>query len=433
MKTPQASPESLSRRRVWPVGIRSLGYRNYRLFFSAQIISVMGTWMQTMAQAWLVYRLTGSELLLGLAGFADKVPVFLLGLAGGVVADRFDRRHVVMVTQAAAMIQALVLGLLVVTGQAEVWHIFLLATVMGVINAFDLPARQSFISAMVEQDDLPNALALNSSVFNAARILGPAMAGILVATVGEGICFLVNAVSYVAVIAVLSGMRFETRPGGGASQTNLTQFMQGLRYAGRKSPVRALLILLGTVSLCGIPSMVLMPIFAKEILGGGARGLGILMGSTGVGAFVAAVVLARRRSIQGLGRVVAAGAIGFGLFSVVFASSRVFGLSAAILVLMGFCAITQAAATNLLLQSLTPDKLRGRVMSIYTVMLIGMAPWGSLMAGGVAHTMGAPLTVTAGGVVCMIAGVTFASRIGSIRPYVRYPIPESPEPPRPGS
>jgi len=427
LKTPSTSPEPEPSRRVWPVGIRALAYRNYRLFFSGQLISVMGTWMQTMAQAWLVYRLTGSELLLGLAGFADKVPVFVLGLAGGLVADRFNRHRVVIATQAAAMLQALVLGGLVVAGVAQVWHIFVLAVVLGVINAFDIPARQSFISGMVEQDALPNALALNSTVFNAARVVGPALAGILVAAVGEGVCFLINAGSYLAVIAVLTRMRFDSPPR--ARPATAGDLVQGLGYAARTPPVRALLLQLGIVSLCGIPSMVLMPVFAREILGGGSRGLGILMGSTGVGAFLAAAMLARRRSVKGLGRVAALGAAGFGACSILFASSRLFWLSAGILVLMGFCAITQAAATNLLLQSLTPDSLRGRVMSLYTIMLIGMAPWGSLAAGAAAHLAGTPLTVAIGGAICIAAGAVFAWRIPAMRPFVRYPIPESPPPP----
>jgi MFS family permease len=411
------------------VGIRALGHRNYRLFFAGQLISVVGSWMQSTAQAWLVYRLTGSEVLLGLVGFADKVPVFALGLAGGVVADRFDRHRVVLATQTASLLQALALGVLVVSGHATVPALMALAALQGIINAFDLPARQSFISTMVEMDDLPNALALNSSVFNAARVVGPALAGIIVAAIGEGPCFLLNAVSYLAVIFCLTRMRFERRPGPAAVAAPSGHLLQGLRYAWETRPVRALLILLGLMSVCGVPYAVLMPVFAGEILGGGARGLGTLMGATGAGAFAAAVVLARRRSVAGLGRVVAAGAIGFGASLVAFASSRSFALSAAILVVTGFSLITQAAATNLLVQSLCPDALRGRVMSLYTIMFVGMAPWGSLMAGALAHAIGTPATVAAGGAVCAVAGILFAFTIPAMRPLVRYPIPESPLPP----
>lgn len=419
------------RRRVWPVGIRALGHRNYRLFFTGQLISVVGSWMQSTAQAWLVYRMTGSEVLLGVVGFADKVPVFALGLAGGVVADRFNRHHVVLITQTASMLQALALGLMVVTGHATVQALLALAALQGIINAFDLPARQSFISAMVEMDDLPNALALNSSLFNAARVVGPALAGIVVAAIGEGPCFLLNALSYLAVIFCLTRMRLDRRPGSGAPTLARGHLGQGLRYAWETRPVRALLILLGLMSVCGIPYAVLMPVFVGEVLGGGARGLGTLMGCTGAGAFVAAVMLARRRSVAGLGRVVAAGAIGFGLSLVAFASSRSFLLSAAILSVTGFSMITQAAATNLLIQSLCPDALRGRLMSLYTIMFVGMAPWGSLLAGALAHVAGAPATVAAGGAVCALAGVVFALLIPAIRPLVRYAIPESSLPPGP--
>jgi len=416
------------RRRVWPVGIRALGHRNYRLFFAGQLISVVGSWMQSTAQAWLVYRLTGSEVLLGIVGFADKVPVFALGLAGGVVADRFDRHRVVLLTQTASMLQALALGVLVVSGHASVPALLAFAALQGIINAFDLPARQSFISAMVEMDDLPNALALNSSVFNAARVVGPALAGIVVAAIGEGHCFLLNSLSYLAVIVCLTRMRFSRRPGPEAVHDTRGHLLQGLRYAWRTRPVRALLLLLGLMSVCGMPYSVLMPVFAGEILGGGARGLGTLMGATGVGAFVAAVVLARRSSVIGLGRVVAAGAVGFGASLVAFAFSRSFVLSAAILTITGFSMITQAAATNLLLQSLCPDPLRGRLMSLYTVMFVGMAPWGSLLAGTLAHAVGTPLTVAAGGALCMTAGLLFALRIPAMRTFVRYPIPETPLP-----
>ncbi len=420
-----SSGETPARRRVWPVGIRSLGHRNYRLFFAGQLISVVGSWMQNMAQAWLVYRLTGSELLLGLAGFADKVPVFLLGLAGGLVADRFNRHRVVIATQTASMIQALALGALVLSGHAQVWQIFVLATVQGVINAFDLPARQSFISAMVERDDLPNALALNSSVFNAARVVGPALAGIVVAAVGEGLCFVLNGVSYMAVIACLAMMRFGPASRLAAPSASTSRLAEGIRYAAGNPPIRSLLLLLGLISICGMPYVVLMPVFAGEILGGGARGLGTLMGASGIGAFVAAAALARRGTVRGLGRVVAAGAIGFGVSLVLFSLSRSFWLSAGILAVVGFSMITMAAATNLLLQSLCPEQLRGRIMSIYVIMFVGMSPWGSLMAGALAHRIGTPHTVAVGGLLCALAGVGFAFGIPWLRGYVRYPIPES--------
>jgi MFS family permease len=403
--------------------MRALRHRNYRLFFVGQLISVVGSWMQSVAQAWLVYRLTGSALLLGLVGFADKVPVFALGLAGGLVADRFDRHRVVIATQSLMLLQALILGILAVSGAVQVWQIMALAVFGGIVNAFDLPARQSFIASMVAQDDLPNALALNSSIFNAARVIGPAIAGVVVAIIGEGPCFLLNAASYLAVIGCLLMMRFGTRPGRSEVTSTLDYILQGIRFALANPPVRGLLLLIGLVSVCGMPYIVLMPIFAGEILGGGPRALGTLMGCTGVGAFVGAAALARRESVEGLGRVVALGAIGFGFSLVLFGLSKSFALSCAVLVMVGFSMITQAAATNLLLQSLCPDRLRGRVMSLYTMMFVGMAPFGSLLAGSLAHNIGTPATVAFGGILCAAAGMVFASRIPHMRRYIRYPIP----------
>jgi len=381
--------------------------------------------MQSVALSWLIYRLTGSALLLGMAGFADKVPVFALVLAGGLVADRFDRHRIVIVTQSLMMLQALALSVLVLSGRAQVWHLFVFAVAGGVINAFDLPARQSFIASMVAPEDLSNALALNSSIFNAARVVGPAVAGIVVAAIGEGLCFFINGLSYLAVITGLLMMRFErhaTRVPPGSTRRHLTE---GLRFAAGNPPVRNLLLLIGLVSVFGMPYIVLMPVFAGEILGGGAKGLGTLMGCTGVGAFLGAVTLARRETVRGLGRVVAAGAIGFGLSLVLFSMSRSFALSAGVLVLVGFSMITQAAATNLLLQSFSPDALRGRIMSLYTLMFIGMAPFGSLLAGWLAHAVGTPATVGIGGLFCAACGVVFALLIPGMRRFVRYPLAET--------
>ncbi len=435
MGTPATAPPSASaaaattaRRRVWPIGLRSLRHRNYRLFFSGQTVSVVGTWMQSTAQGWLVYRLTGSALLLGLVGFADRGPVFLLGLAGGVAADRFDRRRVVILTQAASLAQALALGLLVTLGAADVAWIFLLAAAGGVIAAFDIPARQSLIAEMVEQDDLPNALALNSTLFNAARVVGPALAGLMVAAAGEGVCFLLNAVSFAAVIACLVRLRLAPRAPGGAGVSLRRHLEEGLRFAAGRPPVRALLVLLGLVSVCGMPYVTLMPVFASDVLGRGAPGLGALMAAAGLGACVAAAALARRRSVAGLGRVIAGGSIGFGVSLGVFALSTSFPLSLALLVAVGFFMIAESAATNVLLQALTPDALRGRVMSLYTIMFVGTTPFGILLAGLVADRIGASATVAVGGAACALGGAVFALRIPSMRRFVRYPIPITPLP-----
>lgn len=399
--------------------LRALRHRNYRLFFSGQVISLTGSWMQYTAQAWLIYRITGSAMMMGVAAFADKVPVLLLGLAGGVAADRRDRHRLVMLTQTLLMLQAVAMAVMAAADRVSIAGLLALVIIQGIINAFDLPARQSFVGRMVEPGDLPNALALNSSVFNAARVIGPAAAGVLVAALGEAACFLINAASYLAVLFCLRAMRFDQpeEPRGGGSSARA--MLEGLRFAAASPPVRSLLILLGLASIFGVPVILLVPIFAGEILGGGARGLGILMGCMGAGAFVAAVGLARRAGTAGLGRVVASGAVGFGIALVLFALSEHFAISCALLAVAGFCMITQAAATNQLLQMLTPDTLRGRVMSLYTIMFVGMAPFGSLLAGALAERAGAPAAVAAGGLACAVSGLFFAALIPRIRSQAR--------------
>src|ERR1700757_533729 len=284
--------------------MRALKHRNFQLFFSGQLISLTGTWMQTVAQSWLVYRLTGSSLLLGSVGFASQIPVFLMAPVGGMAADRFNRQRIVIATQVASMILAIVLALLTLTHMVKVWHIFVLAALLGVVNAFDIPGRQSFLVDMVGREDLMNAIALNSSMFNGARVVGPAIAGILVAKIGEGWCFFANGVSYIAVIIGLLLMRVHC-PRGSQSDSPIEEIVEGFRWARETGPIRSLLLLLGVVSLVGMPYTVLMPIFADRILHGGAKGLGILMGATGVGALLGALTLALRSGVRGLGRWVA--------------------------------------------------------------------------------------------------------------------------------
>ncbi len=320
-----------------PATLRALRHRNFQLFFSGQLISLIGTWMQSIAESWLVYRLTGSALLLGAAGFASQIPVFLVAPVGGIVADRFNRQRVVIGTQISSMILALVFATLTLTHLIRVWHIFVLAALLGVVNAFDIPARQSFLVDMVGKEDLMNAIALNSSMFNGARIIGPAIAGILVARIGEGWCFLANSLSYIAVITGLLLMRV-ARPASLAPRgPALAHLIEGYRFARHTAPIRALLLLLGLVSLVAMPYTVLMPVFADQILHGGARGLGILMGATGVGAMLGALTLATRSGVLGLGRWVAFSCGGFGLSLVLFSFSRYFWLSAALLLPVGFC------------------------------------------------------------------------------------------------
>ncbi len=398
---------------------RALRHPNYRLFFSGQLVSLVGTWMQSVAEAWLVYRLTGSAALLGVAGFASQIPVLFLATIGGTVADRFNRHRILVVTQTTSMVLPLILAALVFSGRVQVWHVFALAATLGVVNAFDVPARQSFVVEMVGKEDLVNAIALNSSIVNAARAIGPAVAGILVAAVGEGWCFLINGLSYTAVITGLLLMKLPPRLKREHPKPALADFTHGFRYVRNTMPVRDLLLLVGLVSFAGFPYSTLMPIFAGEILHGGARGLGLLMASAGAGSLVGALTLASRSSIRGLGRVVAASAVVFGVALTVFATSKLFWLSALILPVVGMSMITQAASTNTLIQSMVPDAMRGRVMAIYAMMFMGMSPIGALVEGWIAERLGAPHTVMIGGVVCVAGAIVFNVRLPKLRVMAR--------------
>jgi len=398
-----------------PVTLRALGYRNFQLFFGGQLISVIGTWMQNVAQAWLVYRITGSSVMLGAVGFSSQIPVFLLSPAAGVVADRYQRRRLVIATQTASMLLAFALAALTIAGRVQVWHIFVLASMLGVVNAFDIPARQSFIVEMVGKTDLMNAIALNSSMFNASRVIGPAIAGILVARIGEGWCFFANAVSYIAVIAGLMRMRVAVRVAAAPPGSPVTHIVEGFLFVVRNSPVHALLVLLGIASVTGLPYAVLMPIFADRILHGGSEALGWLMGASGLGALGGALLLASRRDLRGLGRWVAVSATGFGAALLAFSLSRTLWISAALLLPVGFAVMVQMGASNTLIQSMVPDHLRGRVMSVYSMVFMGLAPIGSLLSGAAAGKLGAPATVAAGGGVCILAATVFWARLPKIR------------------
>lgn len=370
--------------------------------------------MQSVAQGWLVYRMTGSAVLLGSVAFASQFPVFLCATIGGTIADRYSRHRILVGTQTASMLLAFCLALLTITERIQVVHILVLAALLGLVNAFDIPARQSFVVQMVGRGDLINAIALNSSLFNGTRIIGPAVAGILVAAIGEGWCFLANALSYLAVIIGLLRMEVADEPRV-KKDAPLASVVEGFRYLIGAAPVRSLLVLLGTISLLGMPYVVLMPIFADQILHGGPRGLGILVGSSGIGAFLGALCLAARSRIQGLGSIIASAAIGFGTILIVFSLSRTFWLSALLVVPLGFCMIVEMAATNSLIQALVPDKLRGRAMAVYAMMLMGMAPIGALLAGAVAEQLSAPITVALGGLVCIVAGLIFWINLSAFR------------------
>ena len=394
---------------------RALKHRNFQLFFGGQIISLVGTWMQTVAQAWLIYRLTGSSVLLGVLGFVGQIPIFLLSPLAGLAADRWPRRRVVILTQTASMLLAFILAALTLTGHIRVWEIIVLATMLGIVNAFDVPARQSFLIEMVGREDLLNAIALNSSMFNLARVAGPAIAAAVVAAVGEGWCFLLNGVSYLAVIAGLFLMRIEKAYAVHDGSAPLDKLREGLRFVRHTKPIRALLTLAATVSFMALSYTVLMPIFADRILHGGVNAYGWLMGAVGVGAMFGALALAVRHELRGLGNVVAYSATGLGISLVLFSASHWYWVSLAILVISGFTMMMQFTATNTLIQAMVPDQLRGRVMSIYSMMFLGMTPLGSLLAGALAEHIGAPVTVAIGGLVSCLGGLAFARKWPSMR------------------
>ena len=402
-----------------PAMFRALKHRNYQYFFTGQLLSLIGTWMQSVAQAWLVYRLTGSTVLLGLISFSGQIPVFLLAPIGGAIADKYNRQRILQITQATAMILATLLTILTLTGMIEVWHIFVLSALLGLTNAFDIPTRQAFIVDIVRREDLTNAIALNSSMFNGARIVGPAVAGLLVASVGEGWCFGINAVSYIAVLTGLFLIKINSQKKVPVPGSAISNIVEGFRFVAKTSPVRSLLLLLGVVSLMGSPYAVLMPIFADQILQGGVSGLGILMGASGVGALAGALALAARKSMKGLGRWIALASGGFGLCLILFSFSRSFWLSAAVLVPAGFAMMIQMASSNTLVQSMIPDNLRGRVMAVYSMMFMGMAPLGAMFAGTLAQNIGAPYTVAIGGAVCIVAAFVFALNLSEFRSEAR--------------
>lgn len=417
----------------WQAAGRALRHRNFQLFFSGQLISLIGTWMQTVAQSWLVYRLTGSGLLLGSVGFASQIPVFLVAPIGGIAADRGNRQRIVIATQTASMVLAFILAALTLTNRVHVWHIFVLAALLGVVNAFDIPGRQAFLVDMVGKEDLMNAIALNSSMFNGARVIGPAVAGILVARLGEGWCFFANGVSYIAVIIGLMLMKVQAHAKASTKTPPLEHLIEGFQFVRNTAPIRALLILLGLVSITGMPYVVLMPIFADKILRGGGQEfasligshdlgavrLGILMGATGVGALLGALTLAMRSGTKGLGRWVAICCAGFGLSLILFSLSKSFWLSVLLLLPVGYFIMLQMASSNTLIQVMVPDALRGRAMAVYSMMFMGMAPLGSLLGGALSDRLGAPLTVAIGGLASVAGAWWFSVQLPKIRAEAR--------------
>jgi MFS family permease len=400
--------------------LRALGHRNFRLFFCGQSVSLVGTWMTRLATSWLVYRLTSSTFLLGVVSFAGQIPTFILGPVAGVWLDLWERRYVLLVTQFLAALQSLALAGLALSGRITVAEIVALSAMQGVINAFDVPARQSFLVQMVGgKEDLGNAIALNSTMVNGARLLGPALAGITIAAVGEGYCFLIDGLSYLAVIASLIAMRLVPQRAGKSATSMLVQLKEGWTYVTTFAPIRTVMILFAMVSFMGVPYAVLMPVFASKILHGGPHTLGLLMGASGVGAVAAALTLAARKSIRGLFRVIPASGALMGAGLIAFSFSRSLWLSIALMSVTGFGMMLEYAASNTVIQTLVEDDKRGRVMSYWTMAYMGASPFGSLLAGSLAPLIGAPGTVLLCGAGCVAGAAWFWLQLPKLRPVIR--------------
>lgn len=399
---------------------RSLRYRNYRLFFTGQSISLIGTWMQRIAMPWLVYDITGSAFLLGLVSFAGQIPTFLLSPIAGVVTDKFNKHKVLVFTQVISFFQALVLALLTLFGSIEIWQIVSLSVILGCINAFDVPSRHSFVIEMVEKkEDLGNAIALNSLMFNGARLIGPSVAGLLLATAGEGICFLINAISYLFVIVSLLMMTVPAKDIPVKKGNLLNDLREGIDYTFGYLPIKYLILLLSLVSLMGASYQVLMPVFAKEILEGGSHTFGFLMGAGGFGALIGAFYLASRESVVKLGRLIPASTALFGIGLASLAFQRSFIVSIILLVFAGLGLMLHTAASNTILQTITDDDKRGRVMSFYSMAIMGLAPFGSLLSGTLAKLIGTPLAILAGGLTCFAGALVFYFKLPLLKNLVR--------------
>ena len=400
--------------------LRSLAYRNYRIYFIGQGLSLIGTWMHQVAMAWLVYRLTGSAWWLGIVGFAGRIPVLPLAPIGGVVADRWSRKRILYVTNLVAAAQAATLAVLVLTGTVTVWHVVVLSMLLGVIDAFDIPARQAWFIHMIDDpEDVGNAIALNSTIFNAARLIGPSIAGLMIAATGEGPVFALNALTYTAMLIALFRIRTESEGAQDRSSNVLAHLLEGFSWAWRFTPVRDVLTLMSLVSFLAVPFAVLMPVFATEVLHGGAETLGFLLAAQGVGALAAALFMAYRSGMRGLGRLIAFATAIFGAGLIGFALSRTLWLSLPLLAVAGFGLLLQTASSNTFLQMIVGDALRGRIMSLYTLAFVGTLPLGSLFAGWLAERVGAPVTVALGGGATLVAAAAFTRRLPVLRGKVR--------------
>jgi MFS family permease len=400
--------------------LRALESRNYRLFFAGQAISLVGTWMTQIATVWLVYDLTNSALWLGVVGFSSQIPSFLISPFGGILVDRWNRHRILITTQILAMIQSLTLAALALTGVMQIWHIILLSLFQGLITAVDSPARQAFVPEIIERkEDLGNAIALNSSVFNGARLVGPAIAGLLIASVGAGVCFLIDGLSYIAVIAGLLAMKLKPRKIATHTTNVWQRLIEGFSYAFGFPPIRAILLLLALFSFMGMPYTILIPIFAKNILQGSAETLGFLMTAVGVGALVGGVYLSSRFTVIGLGKIIAIAPAIFGTALVIFSQSRILWLSLFMMFLVGFGGILQIASSNTILQTIVEDDKRGRLMSLYTMSFLGILPFGNLASGALADRIGAPDTLMIGGFCCILGSLVFSKQLPKLRRLIR--------------
>ena len=409
-------PQSAGLSHAW----RALRHRNFRLFFGGQTISLIGTWMTRVATGWLVYRLTGSALLLGTVSFAGQIPTFLVAPFAGVWVDRLDRRQVLVWTQTLSMAQSLTLAALTLSGHITIPRLLALSVMQGIINAFDMPGRQSFMVKMVDDKlDLQNAIAINSSMVNMARLIGPSLAGMLIAVSSEGWCFLVDGISYIAVILSLLAMRLHDPVVERKSASMLPELKAGWTYVSEFLPIRTILLLFAIVSLMGMPFVVLMPVFAKTVLQGGPHTLGFLMGSMGLGALFSALSLAARKNVRGLVRMIPIAAAVFGAGLIGFGLSQTFWLSMIMVFVAGMGMMQGMAASNTVIQTIVTDDMRGRVMSYYTMAFMGMAPFGSLLAGSMAHNFGAPWTVILNGAVVLLGAAWFATRLPALRSQIR--------------
>jgi MFS family permease len=397
----------------------ALKSRNYRLFFAGQGISLIGSWMTQLATVWLVYHITDSALMLGVVGFTSQIPNFILTPFGGVLVDRFSRHRILITTQVLAMLQSLTLAALALSGMINIELILILSFIQGVISAADAPARQAFVTELVDRpEDLANAIAINSTMFNGARLIGPAIGGLLIAGVGEAYCFLIDGVSYIAVIAALLAMRFKPKQMPKIEGSPLQRIKEGFIYAFGCPPIRAILLLSALVSLMGMQYTVLVPVFADKILAGNAQTLGFLMAASGVGAVFGGVYLATRTTVVGLGKLIILGPVLLGIGLIIFALSRYLPLSLLAMLLVGLGVILQVASGNTVLQTIIDDDKRGRVMSLYTMSFLGMVPFGSLLGGAIADRIGATNTLIIAGIACLCGSIFFSRQLPGLKKIV---------------